>query len=119
MRSGQPRKASAPIMTNAPRTKRSAGAEPDFARNSFVQTDMTNAPSTRPMISGRTYCTFPALWRPSEPAISRRKHAMQKPMLAGFPKCVSRTADRPTIAPVTMTHQLIFFFIVVPLSLFF
>ena len=29
MRSGQPRKASAPIMTNAPRTKRSAGAVPE------------------------------------------------------------------------------------------
>ena len=27
-----------------------------------VQTDITNAPSTRPMISGRIYCTLPALW---------------------------------------------------------
>ena len=61
LRSGQPRKASAPIMTKPPSTNRTAGAEPALARNSLVARDIANAPSTRPMISGRTYCTLAAL----------------------------------------------------------
>ena len=40
---------------------RTAGAEPARARNSLVATDMMKAPSTRPMISGRRYCTLAAL----------------------------------------------------------
>ena len=38
-----------------------AGGEPARALNSLLATLMMNAPSTRPMISGRTYCTFAAL----------------------------------------------------------
>ena len=116
MRSGQPRNASAPIITNAPSTKRVAGDEPALARNSRVATDMMNAPSTRPMISGRTYCTFAALCSPQAPAMSRRKQAMQKPMFAGLPSSVSTIAARPTAAPVITTIQLTFF-IRIPLFL--
>ena len=109
IRRGQPRKASAPIMTKAPSTKRVAGEEPALARNSLVATDMTNAPSTRPMISGRTYCTLAAPCIPTAPVMSRRKQAMQKPMLAGLPRWVSTTAARPTTAPAMTTIQLTFF----------
>ena len=109
IRRGQPRKASAPIMTKAPSTKRVAGEEPALARNSFVATDMMNAPNTRPMISGRTYCTLAAPCIPTAPVMSRRKQAMQKPMLAGLPRWVSTTAARPTTAPAMTTIQLTFF----------
>lgn len=34
------------------------GEEPARGRNSRPMSDIANAPSTRPMISGRTYCTF-------------------------------------------------------------
>ena len=106
---GQPRKASAPIMTKAPSTKRVAGEEPALARTSLVATDMMNAPNTRPMISGRTYCTLAAPCIPTAPVMSRRKQAMQKPMLAGLPRWVSTTAARPTTAPAMTTIQLTFF----------
>ena len=43
-------------------------------------------PSTKPMISGRTYWTLAAECRPRAPEISRRKQAMQNPMLEGFPQ---------------------------------
>ena len=109
IRRGQPRKASAPIMTKAPSTKRVAGEEPALARNSLVATDMMNAPSTRPMISGRTYCTLAAPCIPTAPVMSRRKQAMQNPMLAGLPRWVSTTAARPTTAPAMTTTQLTFF----------
>ena len=109
IRRGQPRKASAPIMTKAPSTKRVAGEEPALARNSLVATDMTNAPNTRPMISGRTYCTLAALCIPTAPEMSRRKQAIQNPMLAGLPRWVSTTAARPTTAPAMTTTQLTFF----------
>ena len=109
MRSGQPRNASAPMTTNAPSTKRIAGEEPARALNSLLATLMMNAPSTRPMISGRTYCTFAALCRPTAPEISRRKHAMQKPMFVGLPSAVKMSAARPTAAPAIMTPRCTFF----------
>ena len=96
-------------MTKAPSTKRVAGEEPALARNSLVATDMTKAPSTRPMISGRTYCTLAAPCIPTAPVMSRRKQAMQNPMLAGLPRWVSTTAARPTTAPAMTTIQLTFF----------
>ena len=84
---------------------------------------MRNAPSTRPMISGRTYCTLAALCRPQAPAVSRRKQAMQKPMLAGLPIAVRMRAARPTATPARTTPQWIFFIfsplLVLSLSLFF
>ena len=76
------------------------------------------APSTRPMISGRTYCTLAALCRPTAPAISRSKQAMQKPMLAGFPSLVSTRAATPTRTPAMMTSQFSFHY-KTPLSLIF
>ena len=109
MRRGQPKNTRAPIITSAPSTKRTAGDEPALALNSFAATLITKAPSTRPMISGRTYCTGAALCSPHAPAISRRKQAMQKPMLAGFPKNVSSTAASPTAAPANTTNQFTFF----------
>ena len=123
IRSGQPRKASAPMTTNPPMTKRSAGDEPARALNSLPATLMRNAPSTRPMISGRTYCTLAALCRPQAPAVSRRKQAMQKPILAGLPIAVRMRAARPTATPARTTPQWIFFIfsplLVLSLSLFF
>ena len=114
--SGQPKNASAPIITNPPSTKRVAGDEPALALNSPVATAMMKAPSTRPIISGRTYCTFAAECRPQAPAMSRRKQAMQKPMFDGFPSSVSTTAAAPTARPATTTSQLIFF-TTLPLSM--
>ena len=38
---------------------------------------MIKEPRTRPMISGRTYCTTAAEWSFRPPAVSRRKQAMQ------------------------------------------
>ena len=113
MRSGQPRNTSAPIMTNTAMTKRVIGEEPPTGRNSLRAAESANAPSTRPMISGRTYCTMPvpvsalspAVWNFNAPAMSRRKQAMQKPMFFGLPNAVSRTAAAPTIRPVTMISQ--------------
>ena len=109
MRSGQPRKASAPIMTNAPSTKRSAGDEPALAFHSLEASAIRKLPSTRPMISGRTYWTLAAECRPTAPAMSRSKHAMQKPMLAGLPSAVSTSAAMPMTTPVRMTNRFSFF----------
>ena len=47
----------------------------------------------------------PARWKFSAPAMSRRKQAMQKPMLAGFPRKVRATAQAPTRAPVASMTQ--------------
>ena len=109
MRSGQPRNTSAPIITNTAMTKRVIGEEPPTGRNSLRTSESANAPSTRPMISGRMYCTMPvpvsavspAVWNLSAPAMSRRKQAMQKPMFCGLPYAVSSTAAAPTIRPVS------------------
>ena len=96
-------------MTIPPSKKRRAGAEPALALNSPPAKAMMVAPSTRPMISGRMYWTFAALWSPNAPEMSRRKQAIQKPMLPGLPSMVSTRAARPTTAPVQITSQLIFF----------
>ena len=104
IRRGQPRKTSAPTITPKPSTKRSMGEEPPRGAKSFFSRAMANAPSTRPMISGRMYCTTAALCRPTPPAISRIKQAIQKPMFAGLPKKVSATARIPTTAPPPMSH---------------
>ncbi len=64
------------------------------------------------MISGRMYWTMPvptsaskpARWRFSAPAMSRRKQAMQKPMLSGLPRYVSSTAAAPAASPVPMSR---------------
>ena len=109
MRSGQPKKASAPIMTKAPSTNRRAGEEPALAFHSFVAMAIRKLPRTRPMISGRTYCTLAAECRPTAPAISRSKQAMQKPMLAGLPSAVSTSAAMPMTTPVRMTNRFSFF----------
>ena len=37
------------------------------------------------------------------PAVSRKKQAMQNPMLPGFPSAVSSSAARPVTTPVRMT----------------
>ena len=70
------------------------GEEPPRGLNSFRRKAITVEPRTRPMISGRMYWTMPvptsaskpARWKFRAPAMSRRKQAMQKPMLAGLPK---------------------------------
>lgn len=93
MRSGQPRKTSAVIMTNAPSTKRVIGEEPPRGRNSFFTAETMSAPSTRPMISGRMYWTTAAWCIPTAPAVSRMKQAMQKPMFLGFPNQTSAGGD--------------------------
>ena len=117
IRSGQPRNARAPIITNAPSTKRVAGELPPFARNSPLTSAIMKEPSTRPIISGRTYCTFAAPCRLHAPAMSLRKQAMQKPMLAGLPSAVSSTAARPTSAPAMTTIQFTFFiFVISPIN---
>ena len=96
-------------MTMAPSRKRRAGADPARALNSPPARAITAAPTTSPMISGRMYWTFAALWSPRAPEMSRRKQAMQKPMLPGLPSMVSSRAASPTTAPVQTTSQLIFF----------
>ena len=102
MRSGQPRKTSAVIMTNAPSTKRVIGEEPPRGRNSFFTAETMSAPSTRPMISGRMYWTTAAWCIPTAPAVSRMKQAMQKPMFLGFPSQTSAAAMTPMATPARM-----------------
>ena len=60
IRSGHPRNTSAPIIMITPSTKRIIGDDPAVERYSFVATEMINAPSTSPMISGLAYCTTSA-----------------------------------------------------------
>ena len=60
MRSGQPKNISAPTITKKPSTKRVIGEEPPCARNSLPAMDIISAPNTKPMISGRIYCTMAA-----------------------------------------------------------
>ena len=55
MRSGQPRKTSAPIIITAPSRKRTIGAEPAVERYSLVAMEIRNEPQTKPTISGRKY----------------------------------------------------------------
>ncbi len=68
-----------------------------------------SAPRSRPMISGRRYCTLAALCSPRAPAMSRSKHAMQKPIFAGLPSAVSTNAARPVTIPARMTISFSFF----------
>ena len=110
MRKGQPRNIRQPIITKNPSTNRVIGDEPPFPRNSFLHRAMINAPSTSPMISGRTYCTAAALCSPSAPEVSRRKQAMQKPMLLGFPNSTSSEEITPMMHPA-MTMVVFSFFI--------
>ena len=48
-------------MTNTPKIKRVTGADPPLGLNSLLTRDMIQAPRTSPIISGRIYCTAPAL----------------------------------------------------------
>jgi len=100
---GQPRNISAPIITAKPSMNRVMGAEPPFGANSFFARDMINAPSMMPIISGRAYCTWAALCSPRAPVVSRRKHAVQKPMFAGLPS-KTRIADIVAIIPPISGH---------------
>ena len=99
MRRGQPRKIRAPTITPKPRTKRVRGEEPPRGAKSFLMRAIRKAPHTRPMISGRTYCTMAAPCIPTPPAMSRMKQAMQKPMFLGLPSITSTTAITPTRPP--------------------
>ncbi len=101
-RQGQPRKARAPIMAKLPRMKRSNGEDPLRALNSRKSRAAANAPSTKPMISGRRYCTTAARCRPSAPAMSRSKQATQMPILGGLPSFCSKGARMPMAAPAVM-----------------
>ena len=85
------------------------GAEPPLGRNSLVARERAHAPSTRPMISGRIYCTAAALWSPRAPEVSLRKHAMQKPMFTGLPKNTSIAAIRPMTTPAAAITVFSFF----------
>ena len=60
MRNGQPRNMRLPIITNIPSTKRVTGALPPRGENSFLTSAIRKLPKTRPMISGRMYCTASA-----------------------------------------------------------
>ena len=55
IRSGHPKNINAPIITKKPNTKRVKGAEPPRGLNSFFISAMANAPTIRPMTSGRIY----------------------------------------------------------------
>ena len=98
--SGHPRKTRAPTMTMKPMMKRSTGLEPARGLKSPLMTLIANEPKTMPMISGRTYSTIGAVCRCIAPAISLMKHAMQKPILAGFPSATRITLMIPIAAPV-------------------
>ena len=60
IRSGHPKNTREPITIIIPRMKRIIGDEPPVERYSFVATEIANAPSTRPIISGLAYCTTSA-----------------------------------------------------------
>ena len=98
-RKGQPRNMRQPIITKKPRMKRVMGALPPLAWCSPRIKDNKNAPKTRPMISGRIYCTGAARCNPSPPTVSRIKQAIQKPMFAGFPARTKNPAMAPMIKP--------------------
>ena len=103
-------------MTKKPSTKRVMGALPPLEANSLLRRAMQKLPRMMPMISGRIYWTGAALCRPSAPAVSRIKQAMQKPMLTGFPRSTSTEAITPMTAPAAM--MVVFsLFIKIPLFL--
>ena len=98
---GQPKKARAPITTTIPKRNLVAGEDPAFGFHSFWMKESAKAPNTIPMISGRRYCTLAAWCKPIAPAKSRKKQAIQNPMLAGFPILVRINAARPVAKPAS------------------
>ncbi len=99
IRSGQPRKMSAPIIMMKPRTKRVIGDDPAVERYSRVARAIRNEPTTRPTISGRKYCTVSVVCSFKDPAMSRMKHAAHIAMLPGLPKYASSAMPTPTTTP--------------------
>ena len=99
IRKGQPRNISAPTMTKKEMMKRVMGEEPPRGENSPRTRDRIIAPRTRPMTSGRIYCTASARCNPRPPAVSRIKHARQNPIFAGFPSNTNATEMIPMIPP--------------------
>jgi hypothetical protein len=93
---------SAPIIIKTPRANLSKVLEPPLDLNSLNLRAHKNAPSTSPIISGRRYWTTAARCNPSPPAISLRKQAMQKPILAGLPCKTRKTAIMPNNTPAVM-----------------
>ena len=91
--------------------------EPLLAISSFLEKAMILAPRTRPIISGRIYWTIAALCSFKAPAVSLIKHAIQKPMFAGFPNFTNNTAITPMMAPVIMMNNLLLFIIPIPFTL--
>ena len=108
IRSGHPKNINAPIITKKPNTKRVKGAEPPRGLNSFFMNAIANAPAISPMTSGRIYCTTAALCNFNEPAMSRKKQAIQKPIFPGFPNLTNTTAAIPINAPVNATMKCFF-----------
>ena len=92
-------------MTQKPSTNRVMGEEPPRTLNSLPARAMIMAPSTRPMISGRMYCTMAARCIPTPPAMSRRKQAIQKPIFTGLPRATSTTEAMPTTSPARITGR--------------
>ena len=90
---------------------------PPRGENSLRSSAMRKLPSTSPRISGRIYCTAPAVCSPSAPEMSRRKQAMQKPMFTGFPNSTSREAMTPMAMPASTMPVFSRFFIIRFLSL--
>ena len=101
MRNGQPMNIRQPIITKKPSTNRVRGELPPRGENSLRSSAMRKLPSTSPRISGRIYCTAPAVCSPSAPEMSRRKQAMQKPMFTGFPNSTSSEAMTPMAMPAS------------------
>ena len=106
MRSGQPRKTRAPIETQAAMMNLMTGDEPLVGRNSPRARATMKAPSTRPGISGLRYWVVALECKPSDPAMSRRKHAMQKPMFPGLPRSTRMKAAAATTAPAENSTSL-------------
>ncbi len=100
-RTVQPRKISAPHMKMKPSTNRTSGWLPPRARNSRVKSAAPIAPRMMPMISGRMYATAPCpVTSPTKkPVMSRRKHAMHRPMFPGLPWLTSQAATAPMNRP--------------------
>ena len=106
---GQPKNIRQPIIAKKPSTKRVSGELPPFGENSPCRYAAPSAPSTRPLISGRIYCTALAACSPRPPAVSRKKQAIHRPMLAGLPKNTNIAAIRPITAPVATIVTCSFF----------
>ena len=99
MRSGQPKKMSAPIIMMKPSTKRIIGDEPAVDLNSRVASAIKKEPATTPTTSGRRYCTVSVVCSFKAPAVSRMKQAAQNAMFCGFPKNARSANPIPQIRP--------------------